>query len=208
MSTTPQEELSAARAEAAELQDHIDRLEAQVRDGDEREAAEELGKAFGLRRLVQLRQEAAERKVARAEAEERARRRLAAIAGAEADLTQLGIDRLAAAFTQAVEALERLARLGDTRQDAIERHGRAFVDLGLPVRHQDGGWIVFEVSGTVYDSHQDHCDGARLLRLVQEELERRKGMSRRLDLGFAPPEPLLHPVTQYLAATVESPKAA
>lgn len=208
MSTTPQEELSAARAEAAELQDHIDRLEEQVREGDEREAAEELGKAFGLRRLVQLRQEAAERKVARAEAEERARRRLAAIAGAEADLTQLGIDRLAVAFTEAVEALERLARLGDTRQDAIERHGRAFVDLGLPVRHQDGGWIVFEVNGTVYDSHQDHCDGARLLRLVQEELERRKGMSRRLDLGFAPPEPLLHPVTQYLAATDDSPKAA
>lgn len=208
MSTTPQEELSTARAEAAELQGHIDRLEEQVREGDEREAAEELGKAFGLRRLVQLRQEAAERKVARAEAGERARRRLAAIAGAEADLTQLGIDRLAGAFTEAVEALERLARLGDTRQDAIERHGRAFVDLGLPLRHLDGKWVVFEVNGTVYDTHQDHCDGARLLRLVQEELERRKAVTRRLDLGFAPPEPLAHPVTQYIAATTESPEAA
>lgn len=208
MSTTPQEELSAARAEAAELQGHIDRLEEQVREGDEREAAQELGRAFGLRRLVQLRQEAAERKVARAEAEERARRRLAAIAGAEADLTQLGIDRLAGAFTEAVEALERLARLGDARQDAIERHGRAFVDLGLPVRHREGKWVVFEVNGTVYDTHQDHCDGARLLRLVQEELERRKQITRRLDLGFAPPEPLAHPVTQYLAAVVESPEAA
>ncbi|MFF7139581.1 hypothetical protein ACFZBZ_45785 [Streptomyces sp. NPDC008196] len=208
MTTTAQEELSAARAEAQELQDHIDRLEAQVREGDEREAAEELGRAFGLRRLVQLRQEAAERKVARAQAEEAGRRRLAAVAGAEADLTQLGIDRLAVAFTQAVEALEQLARLGDTRQDAIERHGRAFVDLGLPIRHHDGGWIVFEVNGTVYDTHQDHCDGARLLRLVQEELERRKAMSRRLDLGFAPPEPLPHPVTQYIDGTTESPTAA
>jgi len=208
MTTTAQEELSAARAEAAELQDHIDRLEAQVREGDEREAAEELGRAFGLRRLVQLRQEAAERKVARAEAEELERRRLAAIAGAEADLTQLGIDRLAVAFTEAVEALERLARLGDTRQDAIERHGRAFVDLGLPIRHHDGGWIVFEVNGTVYDTHQDHCYGARLLHLVQEELERRKGMTRRLDLGFAPPEPLPHPVAQYIGVTAEGPRAA
>jgi hypothetical protein len=206
--TTAQEELSAARAEATELQDHIDRLEAQVREGDERQAAEELGRAFGLRRLVQLRQEAAERKVARAEAEELERRRLAAVAGAEADLTQLGIDRLAVAFTEAVEALERLARLGDARQDAIERHGRAFVDVGLPIRHQDGGWIVFEVNGTVYDTHQDHCDGTRLLRLVQEEIERRKAMTRRLDLGFPPPEPLPHPVTQYAGATAESSKAA
>lgn len=145
---------------------------------------------------------------ARAEAEKRARRRLAAIAGAEADLTQLGIDRLAVAFTEAVEALERLARLGDTRQDAIERHGRAFVDLGLPIRHHAGGWIVFEVSGTVYDTRQDHCDGEQLLRLVREELERRKSMSRRLDLGFVPPEPLAHPVTQYINVTPENSKAA
>lgn len=208
MTTTAQEELSAARAEAAELQDHIDRLEAQVREGDEREAAEELGRAFGLRRLVQLRQEAAERKVARAEAAELERRRLAAVAGAEADLTQLGIDRLAAAFTEAVEALERLARLGDTRQDAIERHGRAFVDLGLPIRHHDGKWVVFEVNGAVYDTHQDHCDSARLLRLVQEELERRKSMTRRLDLGFPPPEPLPHPVAQYIGGQAESARAA
>ena len=208
MTTTAQEELAAARAEAGELQEHIDALEGQVREGQEQDAAMELGKAYGLRRLAELRQERAEQKTARAEAEDLERRRLAAVAGAEADLTQLGIDRLAAAFTEAVEALERLARLGDTRQAAIEQHGRAFVDLGLPIRHQDGGWIVFEVNGAVYDSHQDHCDGARLLRLVQEELERRKAVTRRLDLGFAPPEPLPHPVARYIGVTAGGPKAA
>lgn len=145
---------------------------------------------------------------ARAEAEKKARRRLAAVAAAEADLTQLGIDRIAQAFTEAIAALEQLARLGDTRQDAIERHGRTFVDLGLPTRHHDGEWVVFEVSGTVYDTRQDQCDGERLLRLVREELERRKSMSRRLDLGFVPPEQLAHPVTQYINVTPENSKVA
>jgi len=199
MTTTAQEELSAAKAEAQELQDHIDRLEAQVREGDEREAAEELGRAFGLRRLVQLRQEAAERKVARAQAEEAARRRLATVAAAEADLTQLGIDRIAAVFTEAVEALEQLDRLCKARQDAIERHGRAFVDVGLPLHHQDGGWVVFEVEGTRYDTRHDACRPEILASLVQQELVRRSQITRRLDLGFTPPEPLAHPVTRFLA---------
>ena len=199
MTITPHEELATVRAEAAELQQQIDALEAQVREGEEKDAAMELGRQYGLRRLVQLRQEAAERKAARAEAEELERRRLAVTAAAEADLTQLGIDRLAAALTEAVNALAQLERLGTARQDALERHGQAFLDAGLPIRHHDGKWVVFEVDGTVYDTQQDHCDGPELLRLAQQELERRKAVTRRLDLGFAPPEPLAHPVTQFLA---------
>lgn len=208
MTTTAQEELSAARAAAAEIQQQIDALESQVLEGQEHDDAMQLGHRYGLRRLAELRREAAKRKVAQAEAEDLERRRLAVVAAAEADLSQLGLNRLAVAFTEAVEALERLARLGDARQDALDRHGRAFVDLGLPIRHQEGSWVVFELNGTVYDTWQDHCGGERLLALVREEIERRKSVSRRLDLGFAPPEPLAHPVTQYIYGTVDGPRAA
>ena len=199
MTITPQEELAAVRAEAAELQQQIDTLEAQVREGQEQDAAQELGRRYGLRRLVELRQEAAERKAALAEAEQLEGRRLAVVAAAEADLTQLSIEHIAQTFTEAVEALELLARLGKARQDAIERHARAFVDVGLPLHHQDGGWIVFDVEGTRYDTRHDACRPEILTALVEQELARRKQITRRLDLGFTPPEPLPHPVTQFLA---------
>jgi hypothetical protein len=71
MEKTPREQLADARAELTELQNLIDGLEEKVRDGDETDTAMKLGEAYGLRRLAQLRQEAAERKAARAEEQRR-----------------------------------------------------------------------------------------------------------------------------------------
>lgn len=195
------EQLADAQAEMDELQQLIDGLEDQVREGDETKAQMKLGEAFGLKRLAELRREAAERKVARAEAEERAQQRLEAEAAAQADLEQLGVDRLAAAFDTAVRALTDLKTLGDARQAAIERHAQAYVNLGMRDRilHQDGRWVRFEVGGVQYDTNQDQCGGDVLLSLVERELKRREQVAGRMAKGYAPPEPLPHPVTRRLA---------
>jgi hypothetical protein len=201
---TPREQLADAHTELDELQGLIDGLEEKVREGDETDAAMELGKQYGLKRLASLRRDAAGRKVARAEAEERAQRRLEAEAAAEADLEQLGVDRLATALDTAVQALADLKSLGDTRRAALERHARAYVELGMTDRilHQDGGWVRFTVGDAVYDTHQDQCAGDALLALAQEELKRRAAIPDRMARGFTPPEPIRHPVTLHLAERV------
>lgn len=200
---TPHEQLADAKTELGELQGLINGLEEQVREGDETEAVMRLGEAFGLKRLAALRREAAERKVARAEAEQLAQRRLEVEAAAQADLEQLGVDRLAAALDVAVKALATLKQLGDARQTAIHKHARAYVDLGMTdrIRHQDGHWTVYEVAGQVYDTNQDRCQGDALVQLAMHEMDRRlvQGPAR-VSRGFPPPEPFDHPVTRHLAA--------
>jgi hypothetical protein len=198
---SPQEQLADARAELDELQGLIDGLEEQVREGDDREAEMELGRQYGLKRLAELRREAAERRASKAVAEEKARRRLEAEAAAQADLEQLGVDRLASALDTAVQALADLKALGDARQAALERHARAYVDLGMKDRivHQDGHWVRFQAGGAVYDTNQDQCSGNALLALVQQELKRRELIPDRVAKGFTPLEPIPHPVTRYLA---------
>ena len=199
---TPHEQLADARAELGELQGLIDGLEAKVRDGDETEAEMELGRQYGLKRLATLRRDAAERRVAKAEVERLRQQRVEAEAAAAADLGQLGVDRLASALDTAVQALTALKALGDARHAALERHGRAYADLGMTdrIRHREGGWVVFEVAGQVYDTNQDHCQGRTLVDLAMRELERRTVLTPlRTGKGFPPPDPIGHPVTQHLA---------
>jgi DNA-binding transcriptional ArsR family regulator len=200
---TPHQQLADARAELDELQGLIDGLEEQVREGDETEAQMELGRQYGLKRLASLRREAAERRVARAEEEQRQQRRLEAEAAAQADFEQLGVDRLAAALDTAVRALAELKQLGDARQAAVERHARAYVDLEMTdrIRHRDGGWIVYEVAEQVYDTNQDRCQGDTLVTLAMQEMDRRLVQTpARLQRGYPAPEPFDHPVTRHLAA--------
>ena len=202
---TPHEQLADARAELGELQGLIDGLEAKVRDGDETDAEMELGRQYGLKRLATLRRDAAERRVAKAEAVRLEQRRAEAAAEAEADLGRLGVDRMAVALDAVVEALAGLKQLGDDRRAAISRHGLAYAELGMVdrIRHQDGGWIAFEVAGQVYDTQQDQCGGEALLALAQRELKRRESIPARVAKGFAPPGPLEHPVTRYLAGEAQ-----
>lgn len=200
---TPHAQLADARAELGELQSLIDGLEDKVRDGDETEAQMELGRQYGLKRLATLRKESAERRVAKAEAARLQQQRLEAEAAARTELGRLGIDRLASALDAAVEALATLRKLGDARQAAIVQHGQAYVSLGMTdrIRHQDGGWTVFEVAGQVYDTNQDKCAGSVLVDLAMRELERRLVVAPlRAGKGFPPPEPIEHPVTRHLAA--------
>lgn len=199
---TPHEQLADARAELGELQGLIDGLEEKVRAGEETDAEMELGRQYGLKRLATLRRDAAERRVAKAEAERLRQQRAEAEAAAAADLGQLGIDRMATALDAVVEALAGLKQLGDDRRAAINRHGQAYVELGMTdrIRHQDGGWVAFEVAGQVYDTQQDPCGGEALLALAQRELKRRESIPARVARGYTPPEPLEHPVTRYLAA--------
>ncbi|MFI9174890.1 hypothetical protein [Streptomyces lincolnensis] len=196
------ERLDDARRQKEEAGSLVAALEERVRAGDEEVAALELGEQHGLLRLAELQQERAEQRVREAEAAELAQRRRAAEAAAVADFEILSVDRLAQALDLAVQALTELKRLGDARQTAVDRHARAFLDLGMTdkIRHQDGRWIVFEADGGVYDTVQDGCQGAKLVELAVKELTRREQDARRQVKGHGPVEPLPHPVARCLAA--------
>lgn len=203
--TEAQRELADARREREELDQLIGGLEAQVREGEAAEAEQQLAEEYSVRRLAELRAEAAEQRVRAAEAAALKERRREAEAAAQADLEILSVGRLAEALTAAVSALEELKRMGDARQAALERHARAFLELGMDdkIRHKDGRWVVFEAGGVKYDTMQDGCGGARLIELAGEELTRRAQAARQQGQGFGPPAPLPHPVTRHLAKTEE-----
>ncbi|MGC2997418.1 hypothetical protein ACPF8X_03175 [Streptomyces sp. G35A] len=199
--TEAQAQLEDARREKAELDELIAGLEQQVRAGENEEAERCLGEQYSLERLARLRQEAAEQRVRDAEAAELEQRRREAEAAAQADLEILSVGRLAEALDAAVNALAELQRLGDARQAALERHAKAFLDLGMDdrVRHREGRWVVFEAGGTKYDTVQDGCGGERLVALAGKELVRRGQDAQRVVKGFGRLEPLPHPVTRHLA---------
>ncbi|MFE7648676.1 hypothetical protein [Streptomyces phaeoluteigriseus] len=199
--TEAQRELEDARREREELDSLIEGLEAQVRAGETVAAERQLAERYGVQRLARLRQEAAEQRVRDAEAAALAERRRQAEAAAQADLEILGVDRLAEALGVAVNALAELQRLGDARQAALDRHARAFLDLGMDgkIRHRDGGWVVFEAGGERYDTRQDGCKGARLVELAREELARRGQNAQRAAKGRGPLAPLPHAVARHLA---------
>ncbi|MEU2800238.1 hypothetical protein [Streptomyces sp. NPDC007117] len=127
-----QRELADNRAEIAELQGLIDGLEEKVREGEEAEEAQLLGEQYGLKRLAELRQEAAERKLAKAEAADLARRRSEAEEAARAGMVELSDAVLAEKYAAALNALDDLAEACVRREDAIREHLAVFADLGMP----------------------------------------------------------------------------
>ncbi|MYX15441.1 hypothetical protein GTY67_18960 [Streptomyces sp. SID8374] len=127
-----QRELADTRAEIAELQGLIDGLEEKVRNGEEAEEAQLLGEQYGLKRLAELRQEAAERKLAKAEAAEEARRRGEAEEAARADLGAASDEVIADRFVAAVAALDALAEVCVQRETAVRTHLKAFAALDMP----------------------------------------------------------------------------
>ncbi|MFF3891803.1 hypothetical protein ACFYY3_01085 [Streptomyces sp. NPDC001812] len=208
-----QQELSEARGqledaqrEKTELDALIQGLEEQVREGNEHQAVEELGRQWSVRRLVELRQEAAERRLLEAEALERERQLREKVAAAEADLTQLTPAQFAPAFDEAVSALEKLAAMGAAYQEAVNRHARALVDAGSDhvAFHQEGVFTALRFGGHEFRTSDSYMTPAALLKLVQDERARRAQLPDRLAKGFAPLEPLPHPVTRHIAEQAEA----
>ncbi|PWS43892.1 hypothetical protein DKT74_14220 [Streptomyces sp. ZEA17I] len=204
--TEAQRELADTKAEIAELQGLIDGLEEQVRNGEAVAEATALGEQYGVLRVAELRQEAAERKLKRAEAAERRERQEAAVRAAAEELEALSPERLAEACEEALQAIERVHRLGDARQAAVVRHAKAFLELGMldRVHHHAGSWVVFEVGGVRYDTNQDHLDGGALLTVIEGERHRRTLIPGRRAQGYADPEPSSHPMSRLLAQRLDA----
>ncbi|EGE43192.1 hypothetical protein GTY83_19160 [Streptomyces sp. SID4928] len=205
-----QRELADNRAEIAELQGLIDGLEEKVRNGEAVEEAQQLGEQYGVLRVAQLRQEAVELKLKRAEAAELRERQEAAVQAAAEELEALSPERLADACEEALKVIERVHRLGDARQAAVVRHAKAFLELGMldRVHHHAGPWVVFEVGGVRYDTNQDHLDGGALLAAVEGERHRRTLIPGRRAQGYADPEPSSHSMSQLLAKRLDAVQAA
>ncbi|MEV1088008.1 hypothetical protein [Streptomyces microflavus] len=129
--TEAQQELADTRAEIAEMQGVIDTLEEQVREGEASQEAQALGEKYGVLRLAELRQEAAGRKLKRAEAAEAARRRGEAEDAARADMVELSDAALAAKYAAALAALDDLAEVCVRREDAMLGHLKTFADLKM-----------------------------------------------------------------------------
>ncbi|MBK6040824.1 hypothetical protein [Streptomyces sp. MBT55] len=147
-----QRELADNRAEIAELQGLIDGLEEKVRNGEEAEEAQQLGEQYGLKRLAELRQEAAERKLAKAEAAEEARRRGEAEEAARADLGAASDEVIADKFTAALAALDDLAEVCVQRETAVRTHLKAFAELGMPnVVANENPQFIIRVDGTKFE---------------------------------------------------------
>ncbi|MFD9716692.1 hypothetical protein [Streptomyces sp. NPDC059076] len=130
--TQAQQTLADTKAEIAEMQGVIDVLEQKVRDGEEAEEAQALGERYGLRRLAELRREAAERKLEKAEAADLARRRGEAEAAARADLAEVSNDVIAGKYAAALAALDDLAVVCGRREETVHRHLAVFADFGMP----------------------------------------------------------------------------
>lgn len=204
--TAAQQELADTKAEIVEMQGVIDALEEKVREGEAADEAQELGERYGVMRLAGLRLEAAERKLAKAEALELQERRQAAVQAARQELAALAPARLAEACEEALGVIDRLCSLGDARHAALARHAKAFVDLGMKdrIRHKAGAWIVFEIDGVKYDTQQDHLGGRALLAAIEGERFRRTQIPARRAQGFSGPEPDRHPMAQLLAANADA----
>ncbi|MGW6584438.1 hypothetical protein [Streptomyces globisporus] len=148
-----QRELADNRAEIAELQGLIDGLEERVREGEAAEEAQLLGERYGLKRLAELRQEAAERKLAKAEAAEEARRRGEAEEAARADLAAVSDEVIADKFMAALAALDDLAEVCVQREASVWRHLKVFAGLGMPnVISNAPPQHIFSLDGTKFEA--------------------------------------------------------
>lgn len=200
-----QAQLEDAKQQKAEADELIAALEERVQSGGEEVTALEMGEQYGVQRLAALQQERAERLVAEAEAADLARRREEAEAAACREMEALSSEALTQACEKAMKAIDAVQRLGDERQSALERHAKAFVELGMTdkILHCEGSWIVFEAGGSRYDTSQDKHQGRTLLAVIEGERARRAQIPNRRARGYTDPEPQKHPVGQLLASLYE-----
>ncbi|MGW3927846.1 hypothetical protein ACWECC_07075 [Streptomyces microflavus] len=147
-----QQELADTRAEIAEMQGVIDTLEEQVREGEAAEEAQQMAERYGLKRLAELRQEAAERKLAKAEAAEVVRRRGEAEEAARTDLGAASDEVIAAKYRAALAALDDLAEVCVQREIAVRAHLKAFAALDMPnVIANHTPQHIFSLDGTKFE---------------------------------------------------------
>jgi hypothetical protein len=161
-------DLEKATAEAAEAQRLIDALEEQVREGDEAVDAEALGREYGVKRLAELRKEAAEQRARQARADVVAQRRAAVLTDAEEALTAVSMDNLAGLYNAAHDALLALAEAVLRRRRLITDTSRELAELeprrrGMVQVH--GGAEAVTVGGVQY-RHQDTPAAVLLPRLL------------------------------------------
>ncbi|MFD3640683.1 hypothetical protein [Streptomyces griseus] len=187
-----QQELADNRAEIAELQGLIDGLEEKVRNGEEAEEAQQLGEQYGLKRLAELRQEAAERKLAKAEAAEAARRRGEAEDAARADLGAASDEVIADRFVAAMAALDALAGVCVQRETAVRTHLKAFVELGMPnVVANENPQFIIRVDATKFEVGERKAQD--LVSRVINRVYAVRGLSGapRIGIGSSPVERLV-----------------
>ncbi|MFB7555342.1 hypothetical protein [Streptomyces brevispora] len=204
--TEARAQLDDAHREKSELDELIAGLERQVVDGESEEAEQRLGEQYSLERLARVRQQAAAKRVERAEALELQERRQAAVQAAKVELEALTPERLAEACEDALGVIDRVCRLGDARQAAVVRHAQAFLELGMQdrIRHKDGSWVVYEVDGVRYDTQQGGLGSRALLVAIEAERLRRAQIPVRRAQGQSGPEPDSHPMAQLLAANADA----
>jgi hypothetical protein len=145
-------DLEKAQAEAAEAQQLIDTLEEQVREGSEAVDADVLGREYGVRRLAELRKEAAEQRAKEARAALAVQRRAAALRDAETELDAVSLDRLADLHAAAYDALLALAEATVRRRRVIAEQAAALAEVNafgaVVSRAQDQ--VVVKVGGVVH----------------------------------------------------------
>ncbi|MFI9059792.1 hypothetical protein ACIGXQ_35540 [Streptomyces anulatus] len=147
-----QQELADTKTEINELQGLIDGLEEKVREGEEAEEAQQLGEQYGLKRLAELRKEAAERKLAKAEAAEVVRRRGEAEEAARVDLGAASDEVIAAKYRAALAALDDLAEVCVQRETAVRTHLKVFAELDMPnVIANTNPQFIFRLDGTKFE---------------------------------------------------------
>ncbi|MGW6462584.1 hypothetical protein [Streptomyces rubiginosohelvolus] len=187
-----QRELADNRAEIAELQGLIDGLEERVREGEAAEEAQQLGEQYGLKRLAELRQEAAERKLAKAETAEEARRRGEAEEAARADLTAASDEVIADKFMAALAALDDLAEVCVRRETAVRTHLKAFVELGMPnVVANENPQFIIRVDGTKFEVGERKAQDLVSRAINRVFLVRGLSGAPRIGIGSSPVERLV-----------------
>ncbi|WP_432004559.1 hypothetical protein [Streptomyces parvus] len=125
-----QQQLADAQREKAELDGLIEGLERQVLDGEEAEASRQLGEQWGLRRLAELRQERAAKRLQEAEAADLARRMKAARKAATEELTTLGAGVVLEKYRALLAALDDFVSTCGEREAAVLKHSQALRQVG------------------------------------------------------------------------------
>ncbi|MEU3204256.1 hypothetical protein ABZ702_10300 [Streptomyces cyaneofuscatus] len=125
-----QQQLADAQKEKAELDELIGALEQQVLDGEEAEASKQLGEQWGLRRLVELRQERAAKRLKEAEAADLAHRMEAARKAATKELAALGAGVVLEKYRVLLAALDDFVSICGEREDAVRKHSQALRQVG------------------------------------------------------------------------------
>lgn len=131
---TPTNAVSQAEQEAAEADALVAALEERVRDGDDTVTPQQITEQRELGRFAKLRAEAARRKAERAAqaAAEKEREEKHGQALALLNTGPASVDRLAAAYAAAQEAIEAFLATSDAFDDAVNQAARLLRDAGAP----------------------------------------------------------------------------